>query len=236
MYLYIIRHGEPDYATDSLTAFGKIQAELTAERLLKDRIDEIHASSMGRAQETASYLAEKTGLPIIKEPWARELDASTRSAMFGKEVGIGLFPSTYLESPEFRSLSTAEAIEKIPGLCDTGFPAEYRRITEGLDRFLLGLGYERTPEGFYDPVAPCGRHVALYCHGAMIRSILSHLFHLPYPLLGSSFHENHCGVTILRFDSDTGGAFVPKLLTFGDIGHLYKEGGQPHFYLDGDPF
>ena len=237
MYLFIVRHGEPDYEADALTENGRHQALLTAERLMIDRIDEIHASTLGRAQETAGFLAEVTGLGIIDEPWATELGPDTKSAMFtGKPVGIGIYPSTYLLSEEFQGLTTEEVLRTVKGLCDTGFPKKYKGIGEGLDRMLSDLGYERTAAGFYDPVEPSGRHVALFCHGAMIRSILAHIYHIPYQFLGSSFHENFCGVTILRFDSDTGGAFVPKLITFGDIGHLYKEGEQPRFYLDGDPF
>ncbi len=237
MYLFIVRHGEPDYENDCLTEKGKREAFLTAERLMIDRIDEIHASPLGRAQETASYLAEKAGLPILTEPWASELDHTTQSAMFtGEPIGIGIFPSTYLEAPEHRKMTTEEALAKLPGLCDTGFPRKYRELCSGLDDLLFRCGYQRTPEGFYFPLAPSGKHIALYCHGAMIRSLLGHLFNIPYPFLGSSFHENHCGVTILRFDSDTGSSFVPKLLAFGDIGHLYQDGNCPCFYLDGDPF
>ena len=33
MLLYIIRHGDPDYATDSLTERGKLQAEAVGKRM-----------------------------------------------------------------------------------------------------------------------------------------------------------------------------------------------------------
>ncbi len=237
MYLFIVRHGEPDYTEDKLTETGRKQAEMTAERLMIDRIDEIHASPLGRAKETASFLASKVGLSVITEPWARELENDCRGSIDGSEpVGIGVFPSTYLLGERFRKMTCEEAVSKIPGLCDNAFPNRYREIGEGIDEMLSGLGYERTEDGFYQPEKPDGRHIALFCHGAMIRSVLSHIYQIPYPYLGSTFHENFCGVTILRFDSDTGGAFVPKLIAFGDIGHLYKDGEAPRFYLDGDSF
>ena len=49
MFLYLVRHGEPDYKRDVLLPCGWEQAELAARRLAVDGIDEIHASPMGRA-------------------------------------------------------------------------------------------------------------------------------------------------------------------------------------------
>jgi broad specificity phosphatase PhoE len=38
MRLYIIRHGDPDYATDSLTEVGQREAQALAERLANERL------------------------------------------------------------------------------------------------------------------------------------------------------------------------------------------------------
>ena len=81
MLLYLIRHGEPDYVTDTLTETGRRQAELAAERLAESGIDEVHASPMGRARQTAIPTAEKLGLPVIIEPWAYELDENCIKAL-----------------------------------------------------------------------------------------------------------------------------------------------------------
>lgn len=237
MYLFFVRHGDPCYETDSLTDLGRRQAQLTAERLVIDGITEIHASTMGRAKETASYLAEKLSLPVIEEPWATELGPETRTTFpDGIEKGIGLIPSPYFTQEKYRRMTNEEALSQIPGLCEKGFPAKYQVICGGLDRMMERLGYRRTEDDCYLPVSPNKEKVALFCHGAMIRSVIGHLLNIPYQYLGTSFHENHCGVTIFKFDSDTGGKFVPKLISFGDLGHLYRDGGPQHFYLDGDVF
>lgn len=53
MLLYIIRHGEPDYTTDTLTERGWTQAEAVGKRIYDAKIDRIFSSPMGRAKQTA---------------------------------------------------------------------------------------------------------------------------------------------------------------------------------------
>ena len=49
MKIYFVRHGHPDYKTDSLTELGKKQAQAAAERLKNCNIERVFASSKGRA-------------------------------------------------------------------------------------------------------------------------------------------------------------------------------------------
>ena len=53
MKLLIVRHGDPDYAIDSLTETGWIEAELLSDRLCKLDVKAFYCSPMGRAQDTA---------------------------------------------------------------------------------------------------------------------------------------------------------------------------------------
>ena len=41
MKIVYVRHGQPDYKTDTLTALGRLHAEAAAERLTPDGITEI---------------------------------------------------------------------------------------------------------------------------------------------------------------------------------------------------
>ena len=41
MLLYIIRHGDPIYSTDSLTERGKLQAEAVGKRIAAAKVDQI---------------------------------------------------------------------------------------------------------------------------------------------------------------------------------------------------
>ncbi|MDD6448847.1 MAG: phosphoglycerate mutase family protein, partial [Lachnospiraceae bacterium] len=54
MRIIFIRHGTPDYTTDSLTLVGKREADALALRTARwTNIDQIFISPLGRAQETA---------------------------------------------------------------------------------------------------------------------------------------------------------------------------------------
>ena len=72
MNIYFIRHGMPDYKIDSLTELGKYQADHTSDYLKNIPFDMIFSSTLGRAYETAQYLAKKINKEIIKLEWAIE--------------------------------------------------------------------------------------------------------------------------------------------------------------------
>ena len=55
MRILLIRHGEPDYSADRLTAKGKEEAELLSRRMEKYEIRDFYVSPLGRARETAEY-------------------------------------------------------------------------------------------------------------------------------------------------------------------------------------
>ena len=61
MRLVIIRHGDPDYAIDSLTEKGWREAGLLSERISKLDVKEFYVSPLGRAKDTASLTLEKMG-------------------------------------------------------------------------------------------------------------------------------------------------------------------------------
>ena len=58
MKLLLIRHPDPDYANDTITAVGHEQTRLLGKAMVPLRIDEIVASSYGRAITTAHYSPE----------------------------------------------------------------------------------------------------------------------------------------------------------------------------------
>ena len=58
MILYFIRHGDPIYEPDSLTALGHLQANALAKRLSRYGIEKIYSSSSVRARQTAEPTCE----------------------------------------------------------------------------------------------------------------------------------------------------------------------------------
>ena len=226
MLLYIIRHGEPDYTSDTLTAEGWNQARLAADRLAQSGIDEIHASPMGRARQTAVPTAEKLGLPVIIEPWACELDENCKTRFpDGRLKIISQIPVEHLHRPEFRKLDSREGIARIEGLRETAFAARFEMLAGNFDALLEKEGYRRNEEGLYDVVRPSDRHVALFCHMGMSRVLLAHAMNLPYHLLAASLMGNFTAITILEFRGD-GAVTSPVMLSFADTGHLFCRGGS----------
>ena len=54
MRIFIIRHGDPYYPTDSLTDKGRREAELLGRRLAGEHITHAYVSPLGRAKLTAA--------------------------------------------------------------------------------------------------------------------------------------------------------------------------------------
>ena len=73
MILYIVRHGDPIYETDSLTEKGKLQAEAVGKRMYDSGINSIYSSPMGRAMETADPACRLLGLSMQIEDWTHEI-------------------------------------------------------------------------------------------------------------------------------------------------------------------
>ncbi len=80
-HLLAIRHGETEWnragrfqghLNSALNAEGMAQAEALGERLAKERIDLLLSSDLGRALQTASAIAMRTGHEIVVEPRLRE--------------------------------------------------------------------------------------------------------------------------------------------------------------------
>lgn len=72
MRILFIRHGDPDYVSDSLTEKGRREAELLAKIAPQLDLGEVYVSPMGRAQETASFSLKATGKQARTVLWLME--------------------------------------------------------------------------------------------------------------------------------------------------------------------
>ena len=237
MIVYFIRHGRPDYATDTLLPSGKRQALRVAERMKISGVDVIYSSSQGRAMETAQPLSEMLGLPIIPVDWARELNVESQTLVhYGVRRALSAMPMTVLHQKEYESLSLEESFEKVECFTDNEFRWRYDFIASGLDALLAENGYVRRPDGLYDIVVPNEKHIAVFCHGGMSRVIVSHLLHIPYQYVAANLAENYTGVTAFDFDArpDAVSPTLPYLLSYGDVGHLFVNGKPRKSYMTGE--
>lgn len=72
MRLLLIRHGDPDYVHDSLTEKGRREAQLLARIAPQLDLGDVYVSTLGRAQETASYSLKATGKSAKTVDWIQE--------------------------------------------------------------------------------------------------------------------------------------------------------------------
>ena len=220
MLLYIIRHGDPDYKTDSLTERGWQQARAVAPRLVKAGINRIFSSPMGRAKQTAEPTCEALGLPYTIEDWTHEIgDERLTTFPDGKIRSISQLDNTVFRENGNVDLPYDQSFDCTP-LLSTQMKEATAYIEACGNEFLERLGY-RYENGVYRILTPNEDRVALFCHSAFSRAWLSSLLHVPLHLMWGSFNYTHTGITVLQFKNHKSGFTAPRCLCFSDMSHLF---------------
>ena len=223
MLLYIVRHGDPIYETDSLTERGKLQAEAVGKRMAASKIDRIFSSPMGRAIQTAKPACRLLGLEYTIEEWTHEIEDERMTPYpDGVLKSITNLPNTVFRENGNIDLPYDRAYE-CTGINQTQMENAVRYIEENGKLFLERLGY-REENGIYRILRPNEERVALFCHAAFARAWLSVLLHVPLHMMWSSFSYTHTGVTVLEFRNWKNGFTAPQCLCFSDVSHLYEQG------------
>ena len=223
MYLYIVRHGEPDYTTDTLTERGVLQAEAVGKRLADANIDRVFSSPLGRARETAEPLCRLLNLPCGIEEWTREIDRETYTTYpYDKPTSISLVQNTYYRKDGEIDLGYDRVFDgRVMGA--SGMQTVLERITADGNAFLERLGYH-AENGVYRILTPSDERIAVFCHGVMGRAWIASLLHIPLHLMWAGFRYTHTGVTILEFKNNPDGFTAPACLCYSDMSHLLAYG------------
>ncbi|MBO5060283.1 MAG: histidine phosphatase family protein [Clostridia bacterium] len=222
MLLYIIRHGDPNYETDTLTERGKLQAEAVGKRIFHSKIDRIFSSPMGRAKETAEPACRLLGVEKNIEEWTHEIgDERLTPFPDGIRKSISLVQNTYYRENGNINLSYADTYS-CDGIKQSGMNMAMKYIEEHGNEFLERLGY-REENGIYRILRKNDEKIALFCHSAFARAWLSILLHIPLHIMWSSFDYTHTGVTVIEFKNNDNGVTAPQCLCFSDVSHLYAE-------------
>ena len=223
MLLYIVRHGDPIYETDSLTERGMLQAEAVAKRMAASGINQIFSSPMGRARMTAEPTCRLLGLDYQIEEWAHEIE-DERLTPFpdGKLKSITDVQNTYYRENGNIHLSYDRTYE-CQGINQSRMREAVNYIEQNGKDFLERLGY-REENGVYRILRDNEDRVALFCHAAFARAWMSVLLHIPLHVVWSSFSYTHTGVTVLEFANNENGVTAPRCLCFSDMSHLFAAG------------
>ena len=224
MKLFIIRHGDPDYANDCLTPLGKRQAEALGRRFANTDLDMVFISPLGRAQETAKPTCE------IKKLHAEILDWTSENAIYEELMVPEGNTSRWCFAQQNTNYTNYETIRYYdnwqkahPDFDRVSVRAGMERIGTESDAFLKKLGYERQG-AVYKILEPSEKSVAVFCHQGFGLSWYAHLMQLPPHLVWAGFDVAHTGVTLFHFENYENGITTPKCLMLSDLSHIYQAG------------
>lgn len=123
MRLIAVRHGETEWNAKGkyqgqidlpLSDGGRKEAKRVAERLKNEKIDAFYASSLTRAIETASIIAEPHGLPVNIIPDLQEMDFGEWEGLTAEEIKKNYGEESYktwLVDPEAINIPGGEKIK-----------------------------------------------------------------------------------------------------------------------------
>ena len=222
MRIVFVRHGDPDYEQDCLTESGKKQAKALAQRLKNEGIEEIWASPMGRAMQTASAVSDVLGLPINKLEFMREV---TWGSTDGSELFSDGHPWNIADEMARRGINLNNEDWRNDDFFKTNRVVEnVDMIEKELDAWLESFGYVR--DGFYyDHKVSEDTHktIALFSHGGSSAAAMGHILNLPFPYMCALFHMEFTGINIIRFDKNSGKGTLPRLELANDGKHIRDE-------------
>ncbi len=227
MLLYYFRHGDPIYNPDGLTSLGEEQAKALAQRLVNYNFDRIFASTSNRAIQTAKPISELlkkeiTLLDFSNEKYAcAEFTVETENG----EKNWAFFDNRTRVIFADRKLAFNDKWYEDERFADSSFKSGIKRVNENVDEFLLSLGYKHDREKrVYESIKPNNENVAFFAHGGFGCSFLSSVLDIPYPAFSTNFACLGCSsMTIIEFENKTG-VVIPRIITYSNDGHLYKEG------------
>lgn len=223
MRLYIIRHADPDYANDTLTAHGHAEARALADRLRDVKIDHLYTSPLGRARATADYTAKLKG----QHPEVLEWTAEPGHWIIEQPHDKG--PHVCVWDVHGHRVRTCEPLpshhdwHSVHPFDNPLFREEYDDICQRSDELLAGHGYVRD-KGVYRIERENRESLAVFCHGGFGLIWLSHLLAIPLPSMFVGFFLPPTSVTTILFDERENGVAVPRCIGLGDLSHLYAAG------------
>lgn len=219
MKLYIVRHGNPNYALDCLTEIGQLQAEALAPRLASYGIDRIFTSPQGRARQTAEPLCKLLDKPYVVASWAHEIYFQCNHPVHGTYFGTAA-PEEIMRGEEM--LSLGEEWYTHPLYTGTGAGEEVAGIHAAADLFLEKLGYLREGK-CYKVINPNEESIALFCHGGLGTVLLGHLLGIPETVCFSAFGFSQTGITLVEFKNTESGYTAPRCRFHNDTSHLFAK-------------
>jgi len=177
--VWLIRHGEVESSYQQvfggridmgLSALGHRQASVLSKYLKERRFDALYASPMQRVQQTLAPLRRNGSLRLNLVPEFREVDFGDWTGLSWKEVHqrFGVSAFSWLEQLESGGIPNCERLSEFRARVE---PA----LLSILDRHSA-------------------HNIAIFCHGGVIRMMLSVLLALPIQNMGG-FEIDYASIT-----------------------------------------
>lgn len=243
MRILLIRHGDPDYEHDTLTARGREEAQLLVPRLEKECIGDCYVSPLGRARDTAEPSLKALGKTAAVMDWLQEFPAKldingsdwlqraypdTRrgtDGRFAPRIVWDMLPGALTREPAFFD---PEGWRRTEPALHSDLNEVYDRVTQGLDSLLAQYGCQRTGT-HYTTEQGCAQTIAFFCHFGVSAVLLSHLMNVSPFVLWHSLCMAPTSVTEVVTEEREKGIVYFRALRIGDLSHLYAAGQAPSF-------
>ncbi len=222
MRILILRHGEPDYTTDTLTEKGRREAELLARRLRSYRIRDFYVSPLGRARETAEHTLRLLGREAETLDWLAEFRGRFPHPDTGRMSLPWDFPPRFWTS--FPQLRDPDAWLDTPLYAGGTMQEIWNETARGADGLMARYGYRKD-----GPVWLCERNsrdtIALFCHFGISMAFLAYLLHESPVPLWQHFLCLTSSLTEVVTEERVPGEVSFRITRLGDIAHL-EDGGE----------
>ena len=184
MKLIFIRHGDPDYANDTITERGKLEAGALVNRVSKWNVDKFFCSPLGRAIDTAKPTLEFMGRNAEIKDWMREFFVSIKDPVTGeKRIPWDFIPSFWTNED---MLYDKDRWHEAPIMRTGNVSEEYKRVCNGLDEILNEYGYFRDGR-IYKTNQGNDKTLVFFCHLGVQFVMLSYLFGISAPAIWQDF-------------------------------------------------
>ncbi len=236
MKIILIRHGDPNYEKDCLTELGHKQAKVAAKRLLKEGIDEVYCSPLGRARQTAQAFLDASGIDHMTIlDFMQEIRFGVEGALYDNRWNPWLGATALVQ--EGKDLQS-ENWREYPVFKDNFATIDADKIAVEADKWLASLGYVR--EGAYYRCVGVGsegevgsgggaksgggareKTIAIFCHGGSSSAFMARVLNQTFAYMcGILLRFPHTTINVLKFADKPGELVLPVIELLNDARHL----------------
>ncbi len=217
MNLYFIRHGDPDYETDSLTEKGRNQAAKLRDAIKGWKIDELYQSPLGRAKETASCIASNWATKPVTLDWLSEL-------VWGKKDGNPydcaspwMIIDKQIETEH--GYSQGDSWKELEIMKNDRIVSDLEEHCKKFDSFLEEHGFVRKNQLYYAD-KPDDKNIAFICHGGISSALIGHLLNIPFFQFNAHISLDCTSISKVCLSGEKGKYVTAKLCFINDVKHL----------------